>query len=199
VYQGSDYGSIEFPSQPADQQVIDQFLGEKPNTDSMTGKALPPPSSVTVAVLSGTGVSSRADTAASQLQTLGFHISTTGTGTYQGSLSETLVTYAGPANEAAAQTVAHSLSGSVVLAQGPTPAGSDVSVTIGSDVTVNPPPAPPPPPATGSSTTAAPTTTTTAPAGSSSANSELGAPTPAVTPLAPFDPRSCTPSGGPGP
>jgi LCP family protein required for cell wall assembly len=199
VYQGSDYGSIEFPSQPADQQVIDQFLGEKPNTDAMTGKALPPPSSVNVAVLSGTGVSSRADTAASQLQTLGFHISSTGTGTYQGPLSETLVTYAAPANEAAAQAVAHNLSGSVVLAQGPTPPGSDVSVTTGSDLTVNPPPAPTPPPAAGSSTTAAPTTTTTTPSGSSSANSPLGAPTPAVTPLAPFDPRSCSPSGGPGP
>jgi LCP family protein required for cell wall assembly len=199
VYQGTDYGSVELPNQPADQQVIDQFMGEKPNTDAMTGKALPPPSSVNVAVLSGTGVASRADTAASELQTLGFHISTTGTGTYQGPLSETLVTYAGRANEAAAQTVAHNLSGAVVMAQGPTPPGSDVSVTTGSDFTVNLPPAPTPPPAAGSPTTAAPPTpTTTTPAGTS-ANSQLGAPTPAITPLAPFDPRSCAPSGGPGP
>jgi hypothetical protein len=199
VYQGTDYGSVEFPNQPADQQVIDQFLGEKPFTDAMTGKPLPPPTSVNVAVLSGTGVPSRAATAAAQLQVLGFHASTTGTGTYQGPLSETLVTYSGPANEAAAQTVAHSLSGTVVLAQGPTPPGFNVSLTTGSDFTVNPPPAPSPPPVSGPSTSTAPTTTTTAPANTSSASNQLGAPTPATTPLAPFDPRSCTSSGGPGP
>jgi LCP family protein required for cell wall assembly len=200
VYQGTDFGSVEFPNQPGDQQVIDQFLGEKPFTDSMTGKALPPPASVNVAVLSGTGVPSRAATTAAQLQTLGFHITTTGSGTYQGPLSETVVTYASPANQAAAQTVAHNLSGAVVLAKGPTPPGSDVSLTTGSDFTVNPPPAPSPPPAAGPATSAPPTTTTTAPpASTSSSSNQLGAPTPATTPLAPFDPRSCTPSGGPGP
>jgi LCP family protein required for cell wall assembly len=199
VYQGTDYGSVEFPSQPADQQVIDQFLGEKPFTDSMTGKALPVPASINVAVLSGIGEPRQAATAAAQLQTLGFHASTTGTGTYQGSVSETVVTYAGPANEAAAQTVAHNLSGAVVLAQGPTPPGSEVSVTTGSNFTVNPPPAPSPPPAAGPSTSAAPTTTTTTPSSATSASNQLGPPTPPTTPLAPFDPRSCTPSGGPGP
>ena len=86
------------------------------------------------------------------------------------------------------------------LAQGQTPPGSDVSVTTGSDFTVNQPPAPSPPPVAGPSTSPAPpTTTTTAPSSTSSGSSQLGAPTPATTPLAPFDPRSCTPSGGPGP
>ncbi len=199
-YQGTDYGNVEFPNQPADQQVIDQFLGEKPFTDAMTGKALPLPSSVNVAVLSGTGEPSQAATAAAELQVLGFHTSTTGTGTYQGPLSETVVTYSSPSSEAAAQTVAHNLSGAVVLAQGPTPPGTDVSVTTGSDFTVNQPPAPSPPPAAGPSASASPSTTTTStPAGTSTTSNQLGAPTPATTPLAPFDPRSCTPSGGPGP
>ena len=200
VYQGSDYGSVEFPSQPADQQVTDQFLGQKPFTDAMTGKPLPPPASVNVAVLSGTGVESQATKTAAQLQELGFQISATGTGKYQGSLSETLVTYSSPAKEAQAQAVAHQLSGAVIMAQGPTPAGSDVAVTTGSNFSVNPPP-PPPPPTAGPSTTggAQPTTTTTTPSGTSSASNQLGAPTAPTTPLAPFDPRSCTPSGGPGP
>ncbi len=199
VYQGSDFGSVEFPSQPADQQVIDQFLGQKEYTDAMTGKPLPPPESVNVAVLSGTGSPSQATTTASQLEALGFHISSAGTGTYQGPLSETIVTYANPAKEAQAQAVAHRLSGAVVLAQGPTPPGADVSVTTGSNFSVNPPPPPSPPPGIAPSSTSPPQTTTPAPAATSSASNQLGAPTPPTTPLAPFDPRSCTPSGGPGP
>jgi LCP family protein required for cell wall assembly len=197
VYQGSDYGSVEFPTQPADQQAVDQFLGQKPSTDAMTGKPLPSPSSVNVAVLSGTGVESQATKAAAQLQQLGFQISATGTGKYQGPLSETLVTYSSPAKEAQAQTVAHQLSGAVIMAQGPTPAGSDVAVTTGSTFSVNPPP----PPAAGPATAGAPqsTTTTTAPAATSSASNQLSPPTPPTTPLAPFDPRSCSPTGGPGP
>jgi LCP family protein required for cell wall assembly len=196
-YQGTDYGSVEFPSQPADQQTVDQFLGEKPFTDSMTGKPLPAPASVNVAVMSGTGVASQAATTAAQLQVLGFHISSTGVGKYQGSPSETVVTYSGPASEAQAQAVAQRLSGSVVLAQGPTPPGAEVSVTTGSNFSVNQPPAPSPPPAAGRPSGTAPSTTTPT-AGTSMANTQLGAPTPATTPLAPFDPRSCTPSGGPG-
>jgi LCP family protein required for cell wall assembly len=194
VYQGSDYGSVEFPTQPADQEVVDQFLGQKPFTDAMTGKALPQPTAVNVAVLSGTGVESQATTAAGQLAVLGFHISSTGVGTYQGPLAETLVTYSGPAKEAQAQAVAHQLSGAVVMAQGPTPPGADVAVITGSNFTVHTPPPPSPPPTAGPSTSSPPpTTATTAP------NGQLGAPTPPTTPLAPFDPRSCTPSGGPGP
>jgi hypothetical protein len=153
---------------------------------------------VNVAVLSGTGVESQATKAAAQLQQLGFQISATGTGKYQGPLSETLVTYSSPAKEAQAQAVAHQLSGAVIMAQGPTPAGSDVAVTTGSNFSVNPPP---PPPAAGPATTGAPhpTTTPTPPVGTSSAGNQLGPPTPPTTPLAPFDPRSCSPSGGPGP
>jgi hypothetical protein len=199
AYQGTDYGSVVFPSQPADQQVVDQFLGEKPFTDSMTGRPLPAPASVNVAVLSGTGVASQAATTSAQLQVLGFHISSTGVGKYQGSPAQTLVTYSSPASEAKAQAVAHVLSGSVVLAQGPTPPGADVSLTTGSNFGVNPPPAPSPPPAAGPASGAAAPATTSPPAGTSMANSQMGAPTPATTPLAPYDPRSCTPSGGPGP
>ncbi|HMC04175.1 MAG TPA: LytR C-terminal domain-containing protein, partial [Actinomycetota bacterium] len=200
VYQGTDYGNVEFPTQPTDQQVIDEFLGQKPFTDAMTGKPLPAPTSVNVAVLSGTGVASQATATASQLEALGFHISETGTGTYQGALSETVVTYASPAKEAQAQAVAHQLSGAVVLAQGPTPPAADVSVTTGSNFSVHPPPPPGPPPGAGPSTSSPqPTTTTTTPAAAPPASNQLGAPTQATTPLAPFDPRSCTASGGPGP
>ena len=50
VYEGGGYGDVEFPAQGQDQAAIDQLLGIGPNTDSMTGAALPSPSSVTVSV-----------------------------------------------------------------------------------------------------------------------------------------------------
>ncbi|MDE3086368.1 MAG: LCP family protein, partial [Acidobacteriota bacterium] len=55
-YQGYDYGSVELTSEPEDRQAIYQFLGLPAGRDTMTGKPLPSPSSVTVSVVNGTGV-----------------------------------------------------------------------------------------------------------------------------------------------
>ena len=204
VYQGGSYGDIEFPAQPQDHNAVDQFLGLKSNNeDTYSGGTLPSPSTVTVSVLNGSGASNQATTTAQSLQALGFHIGTIGDSPPVGREAETVVYYASktPAQLAAAQAVANSMSGAVIMAMDPTQvkAGSQVTVVTGTDFTVNAPPA--------TSTTApsgatAPSTTTTASTSGNSGNTgnsgAFQAPTPTVEALQPWDPRSCTPSGGEG-
>jgi len=191
LYEGAYYGDIEFPSSVQDDQVIDQFLGIGPTVDTMTGLPLPAPSSVTVSVLNGTGVTNQAADTGTALGALGFKVVGLGDSPPVGSESETVVYFAHKtaADQAAAQAVARSLSGAVVTALGPTTDGAQVTVVTGSQFTVDPPPAP----ATATTaapastaTTATPATTTTSPAGAA-----FQAPTAAVTPLQPWDPRAC--------
>jgi LCP family protein required for cell wall assembly len=193
------YGDVEFPSVTEDQQVIDQFLGVGPTVDTMTGARLPGPATVAVSVLNGTGVYNQAATTAASLSALGFHIAGVGDTPPVGAEAETVVYYATrtAAAQAAAQTVARSLTGSVITALGPTVDGAQVTVVTGTQFGVKAP-APVSVPSAGVSaapTTAAPTTTTT-PSPSASA---FQPPTSAVTTLQPWDPRSCTAKGGEGP
>ena len=152
----------------------------------MTGRPLPAPSSVTVAVLNGSGVTNQATDTGNALAAFGFKIGTLGDTESVGSPAETVVTYAAQSDEAAAELVARSLSGLVVMAEGPTTAGSQVTVTTGTDFSVNSP------------HSTAPTAPTSASGPTGTSAQSLAAPTPAVTKLQPWDPRSCTPSGGEG-
>lgn len=190
-YKGGQYGDIVWPDQPQDGQVIDQFLGVGPDVDTMTGQPLPSPHSVTVSVLNGTGVAHQAASTVASLAALGFRASSAGDTPAVASQSETVVYYASgaPADLAAAQTVAHALSGYVITALDPTKvtAGAKVTIVTGSNFSVNRP-APPP-----SSTSP----TTTAPAAALTASATNG-PTAPVEALQPWDPRSCTPTGGEG-
>jgi LCP family protein required for cell wall assembly len=196
-YKGGDYGSVEFPSITEDQQVIDQFLGVSASTDTMTGQKLPSPSTVSVSVLNGTGAYNQATTTADSLRALGFQIAGVGDTTPVGTQSETVVYYSTKtsAAHAAAQAVAHSLSGAVITALGPTSNGATVTVVTGSQFAVN---APAPGTATTTPGATTPTTTSTATTTASSSGA-FQAPTAAVSPLQPWDPRSCTPAGGEGP
>jgi len=155
----------------------------------MTGKALPSPSSVTVSVLNGTGQTGQAGQTMSALKALGFD--TIGQGDARGgaSPSETIVYYSSPGNQAAAEQVMHSLSGTVTMGQGPTADGAQVTVVTGSNFSVAAP---------ASTGATAPTSSSTGSSSASSASS-LGTPTAPTQPLSPFDPRSCTASGGEGP
>ncbi len=202
VYQGGSYGDVEFPAQPQDHNTVDQFLGLKSsNDDTYSGGTLPAPSTVTVSVLNGSGAYNQATDTAQSLQALGFHIGTIGDSPPVGQESETVVYYASktPAQLAAAQAVANSMSGAVIMALDPAQVkpGSQVTVVTGTDFTVNAPPA---------TTTTAPvggatpsTTATTAPPSGNTGNSgAFQAPTPSVEALAPWDPRACTASGGEG-
>jgi LCP family protein required for cell wall assembly len=194
VYQGGDYGEIEFPSEVQDQQIIDQFLGVSPDTDTMHGGKLPSPNTVSVSVLNGSGATNQAADTASSLQALGFHLAGIGDTPAVASQSETVVYYAQmtPADEAAAQAVAHSLSGAVVMALGPTADGAQVTVVTGTQFGVNPPTPPP----TTSPTTAAPSSSATTSSGSIDAG--FLPPTASTQALQPWDPRSCSASGGQG-
>jgi len=205
VYEGGSYGDIEFPAEPQDHAAVEQFLGlSAANANTYSGGALPQPSTVTVSVLNGSGAYDQATDTAQALSALGFHIGTIGDSTPVGEEAETVVYYAAktPADLAAAQAVANSISGAVIMAMDPNDVspGSQVTVVTGTDFSVN---APAPAPAIGTSANApasASTTTTTTPAttGNSGSAGDFQAPTPTVEQLAPWDPRSCTPSGGEG-
>ncbi len=203
VYKGGGYGNIEFPAQPDDRTSIDRFLGiTSGNEDTYSGGALPAPSKVTVSVLNGSGAYNQATDTAQSLQALGFHIGTIGDSPPVGREAETVVYYSAktPAQLAAAQDVADSMTGAVIMADDPTQVkpGSQVTVVTGTDFTVNAPPT------TGTSTTVgvpatvaagASTTTTTSAAQS---DGPFAPPTATVEPLQPWDPRACTASGGEG-
>jgi LCP family protein required for cell wall assembly len=221
TYQGGTYGDVEFPPEPQEQQTIDQFLGVTNDTDTMTGGHLPSPGAVTVSVENGSGVYGQAGATATSLGNLGFRIVGDGTSTPVGQEAETTVTYSSrsPGTVAAAELVARSLSGQVVLAYGQTTDGAEVTVTTGTSFSVDP--AAPAPTTTtttgvgassahGKRSSATTTTTTTIPTGgSSSAGGSTGTPgsttsTTAFTPptssgqaLAAWDPRAC-PAGATG-
>jgi LCP family protein required for cell wall assembly len=195
-YKGGNYGDIEFPVQPTDQRVVDSFLGITPAIDSMTGVTLPKPAKVTVSVDNGTGVTDQAATTSAALGALGFHMMELGDTSPVGQEAETVVYYGAktPTVEAAAQVVASSISGAVTLGYNPSMVlgGAEVTVVTGTDFSVNAPPA------TGTTTTsgaAAPTTTTT----TNPDSSLFAPPTSSTEGLKPWDPRSCTASGGEGP
>jgi LCP family protein required for cell wall assembly len=209
TYQGGNYGDVEFPAEPQDHDAVDQFLGLKSNEDTYSGGALPAPSTVTVSVMNGSGAYNQATDTASSLAALGFKTGTLGDTTPVGHEAETVVYYSSksPAELAAAQLVANSLSGAVIMADDASQVspGSQVTVVTGSDFSVNPPAAPAAesttPSSPGASSSGASTTTTTTSAGPSGNTGNSGAfaaPTATVEQLAPWDPRSCTPSGGEG-
>ena len=222
LYKGGYYGSIEFPAYPLDQQIIDKFLGVSSNTDTMGGGTLPPPSQVTVSVLNGTGTYNQAADTSSALTALGFHVVGVGDSTPTGPQSETEVVYSSrtPADVAAAQTVAHAISGGVIMKYGTTTDGAQVTVVTGTDFSINAPTsatststqsssASTSSPAQSQTTSTSVLSTGAAPSTSSALStpavpdtqsaSALAKPSPAVEPLSPWDPRSCTPSGGEGP
>ncbi len=206
TYEGGSYGDIEFPAEPQDHNTVDQFLGLKSsNEDTYSGGALPAPSTVTVSVLNGSGAYNQAADTAQSLQALGFHIGTIGDSPPVGQEAETVVYYASktPAQLAAAQAVANSMSGAVIMAMDPTQVkpGSQVTVVTGTDFTVNAPPATTTTTAPAGAATPSTTPTTAGNTGTSGNTGNSGAfqaATPSVEPLAPWDPRACTASGGEG-
>ncbi|HEY5250575.1 MAG TPA: LCP family protein [Acidimicrobiales bacterium] len=186
---GGPYGEVVFPTGADDRATVQRFLGVKSSIDTMTGKALPAPGSVVVSVLNGTGVTDQAADTGQALEALGFKIGTLGDTPSVGTPAETVVTYSSVTNEGAAELVARSLSGVVVMAKGPTTPGSQVTVTTGTDFSVAGPPA---------SASSVPTSSPPTTAASESSSAVLAPPSPQISPLAAWDPRACTASGGEG-
>jgi len=225
-YKGGGYGNVEFPSEPQDFAVIDQFLGTAPDVDTIDGSTLPAPGAISVAVEDGSGVEAAGQDAEAGLKALGFNVVSLSNVEPVGEQAETVVEYGPdtPAEEAAAQAVARSLSGQVIMALAPAgqagsaaaSSGAQVTVITGTDFAVNPPAPPPvsttttsPPrhrhhPATTTTTTVPPATTTTTtttvpPTTTTTTVPDFAAPTQPVQALAPWDPRSCTVTGAEGP
>ena len=221
TYEGGTYGDVEFPPEPQEEDTIDQFLGVTGDTDTMAGGHLPSPQAVTVSVEDGSGVPGQAGETATALGHLGFRIVGDGTTTPVGQEAETTVTYSSrsPGVIAAAELVARSLSGQVILAYGQPTDGAQVTVTTGTSFSVD---AAAPTPTTtttvraGASNTRAksvgsPSTTTAPPttaspgstgasasgaapattAGASTATTAFTPPTASNQALAPWDPRAC--------
>ncbi len=175
IYEGGNYGQVEFPAFGQDQSAINEVLGVKANVDTMTGKKLPAASTVTVSVANGTGVTNQAADTASALGALGFKtVGITDTPPV-GDVAETVVYYGSrsPAVEAAAEKVLRSMSGSVMMAFNPAKIidGAEITVVTGTQFAVNSP---------GATGTTAPTT-----------SSAIAAPSPSSSNLKPWDPRSC--------
>ena len=168
---------------------------------------LPSPSSVTVSVLNGSGAYNQATDTAQSLQALGFHIGTIGDSPPVGREAETVVYYSSktPAELAAAQAVANSMSGAVIMAKDPTQVkpGSQVTVVTGTDFTRQR--------AAGHRRHPTSAVRRAPPAtehdddhvGASSGNTGNSGRLPRADTdrrtLQPWDPRSCTASGGEGP
>jgi LCP family protein required for cell wall assembly len=201
TYEGSSYGDVEFPAETQDVAAIDELLGIGSATDSMTGRPLPTPGSVSVSVLNGTGVANQAADTAAGLEALGFHVVGSGDTATVGNVSETYVYYGinDATAEAAAESVARSMSGAVVMGFDPAKvvAGSQVTVVTGSQFAVNPPATANPAPSTTSPSTPTTTSTTSVPAAAGSAAGEIAAPNPSATNLEPWDPRACAPGATP--
>jgi LCP family protein required for cell wall assembly len=199
VYKGYNYGNVTFPINDPDLATITQFLGVSYDVNTMTGGTLPTPLQTTVSVLNGSGTYNEASATAAALKARGFNIGTVGDTSPVGNPAETTVSYnsLNPAVVAQAQTVLRAMTGQTILAYDPTQT-SPVTVITGTNFAVSPPPVLVPATTTTkpkpgqTTTTAAPTTTTTTEiSGFSAANS-------ATSELQPWDPRSCTASGGEG-
>ena len=95
VYEGSNYGDVEFPAEAQDLASIDQLLGIGPTTDSHDRQpAALRRASVSVSVLNGTGVDNQAADTATALTALGYHVVGVGDTAPVGDVSETTSTTA---------------------------------------------------------------------------------------------------------
>jgi LCP family protein required for cell wall assembly len=206
VFHGTDYGNVTLPVEPDDHQVIFQFLHFIWPLETMTSRPLPKPSTITVTVQNGTGKFNQATTTAAALAQLGFAATPGPDALSGGAISETLVQYSSAETRPQAEALALALTGVVVLDQEPAVPAGTVNVVTGSDFLVRQPVPIQPPGTTNPTTTTkpsrratpttVPTTTTTNPA---LVSRQLSTPTASTSTLADFDPRSCTPTGGPGP
>jgi LCP family protein required for cell wall assembly len=217
MYKGYPYGLVAFPTEPQDQRTIDAFLGKAASPKQIA------PSGITVSVIDGTNSPESTTADATALTRLGYKVVGTGAQTSVGPISETTVLYAAgktaaqnAANLARAEQVKSSLGGLVVLGEGTTLDGADVSIITGSGFTIATPSAATTPTTVATTTTIATTTTarstttttvatttttrattTTAPTTKSVApaapalGSAFSAATPATEAIPPYDPRSC--------
>lgn len=177
-YQGYDVGDVDFPAQPADDQVIAQW----------DGRALPTPKPPTqVAVYNLGGGHNLAANTASALQADGLNTTVAGDSPVPAEPTETLVEYP-PTSLAQAMDVTRHLAGAVMLQVDPALSPGIIHVQAGSLLLVLPTVAGPGPTSTvttPANSAARPTTTTTVPT--------FGGQKPSASTdeVQPWDPTSC--------
>lgn len=149
LYQGYSYGDVVFALQPTGLQSVDKILDVAPGDNAFTGQALPAPSSFTISVENGSGVTNQAATVARELNAKGYRVRATGDETPTGPISETIVWYGGarpPTHGdwtspglAAAQSVLSQLQGPAVIGYDPAEvkSGALVTVVTGTDLSVS--------------------------------------------------------------
>ncbi len=223
-YGGYGYGDVVFPVQPEDSQVVAEFLGSK-STEDGSGGALPAPGSFTMAVENGTGLPEQGAKTATALEALGYDVTSVGNTVAPATTTEATVLYSNPDQLDDALAVQSSLSGLAVVGYDPglTQASSSADTTV-STIDVGSPPSQSadvvlvtgsnfsvdvPASSSTTSTTSTPTTVSTGATGTTGQtgagpsaladNPNLAAPSSSTENLEPWDPRSCTASGGEGP
>lgn len=195
IYQGGEYGDVEFPVQPGGYEAVNSIFNVAPGANSFTGKPLPSPSSVKLVVDNGTYNTAQASVIAAQLRGRGFDVSGTGSTTPNDPTeNETVVWYGGPKppnhgdwkspDLAAAEAVEEQLSGPVIMGWDPAmvSGGNEVRLVLGNDVAVLPKGRLLTATTTTTSTTSTTTTTTTTAPGGAKVT------TTTVTPTTVYDP-----------
>jgi len=132
-FQGANFGDVVFPVQPADQQVIDQFLGQTaPQGVNIN------PSTITVTVLNGSGSYYRTQKVANELSALGFDVVSVGTAPTEQATLETTVYYSTPQEQPAAQELLGYLQGTAIMGQtSEFSTNSDLTLVVGNEVNVS--------------------------------------------------------------
>jgi LCP family protein required for cell wall assembly len=180
------FGDVDFPSEPQDQQVIDQFLGSG-------SPPVVPGQRIEVQNVSGSyGQGLAVDDG---LKAAGFTVASFTSGPTVTAPSESVIEYA-PGQLAAAQGLLGRLAGAVVMYPDPALSPGTLRLQVGSVLTVAAPPSPPV--ATSPAGTAAAPATSTSSSPSTSPSPQVPTPggqstTPSVFPTQPWDPIACPP------
>lgn len=181
-FDGVNYGDVVLPSQPLDQQVINQFLGTAAPPASQGGGS--------ISLVNESGLNSTATKTAEQLRSLGWTIADTTVKPVPARPAESIIYYP-PGKLAVAQQLLQQLGGSVGVGLQQV-AGADLQLVIGSDLKVTGgAPAP-------TTTTVAPTTVVTRPGATTTTRPPQGVVingdvvTVQDAPQ-PFDPTACPP------
>ncbi|HWD09382.1 MAG TPA: LCP family protein, partial [Actinomycetota bacterium] len=125
----SDFGDVDFPSQPQDQQVIEQFLGTGPARQ---------PAGQRLEIENVSGSYTQGLNVDHALVAAGYTVSSFSTGSVVTAPSESVIEYA-PANQAAAEGLLGNLAGAVVMyPDASLPAGT-LLLQLGSVLTVTAP------------------------------------------------------------
>ena len=177
-YAGGVYGQVDFPVEPADQQMIAQWQGQP------WPKANPAQTAVVVRNISN--VAHQAAVTTQALAAAGFNATDAGQASVPATTVETLLRYA-PGSISQAEAVLQSLVGSIMMQEDPSVPSGTVVVDTGSSLTVAGAP--------GSASAASPTSTppSATPAVAATAPSAANQPEGATNQQAPWDPVACTP------